>query len=79
MYVSNTTGAMAALDLNFLDPRIPLLYTWKVGTNPWNRDHFRMYIAYNGIGEPRKAAERLLDCIIRTLIGLPLWKNLKKK
>jgi hypothetical protein len=35
-----------------------LLYTWKVGTDPWNSDHCPISIEYNGIIEPRKGSKK---------------------
>jgi hypothetical protein len=78
-HISYTTGSKAALDLTFVDPRSALLYTWKVGRDPWKSDHYPIFIEYNGIIEQGNAAKRLLDCIINTLIGLPLRKKLKVK
>jgi hypothetical protein len=54
MYISDATGSKTALDLTFVDPRSALLYTWKVGTDPWNSDHYPISIEYNGITEPWK-------------------------
>jgi hypothetical protein len=48
------TGSKRALNLTFVDPRSALLYTWKVGTDPWNTDHYPISIKYNGIIEPGK-------------------------
>jgi hypothetical protein len=39
-YISDATGSKAVLDQTFADPRSALLYTLKVGTDPWNSDHY---------------------------------------
>jgi hypothetical protein len=31
--------------------------TWKVGTDPWNSDHYPIFIEYNGIIEPGKCSK----------------------
>jgi hypothetical protein len=57
-YISIATGSKAVLDLTYVDPRSALLCTWKVGTDPWNNDDFKIFIEYDGIIEPRKGSER---------------------
>jgi hypothetical protein len=46
-YIPDTTGSKAALNLTFVDQRSALLYIWKAGTDPWNSDHFPIYIEHN--------------------------------
>jgi hypothetical protein len=43
-YISDATGSKAALYLTFVDQRSALLYTWKVGTDPWNSIHYPINI-----------------------------------
>jgi hypothetical protein len=57
-YISDAKGSKAALYLTFVDPRSALLYIRKVGTDPWNRDHYPISIQYNGIMEPRKGSKK---------------------
>jgi hypothetical protein len=78
-YISDATGSKGALDLTFVDPRSALLYTWKVGTDPWNSDHYPITIEYNGTIEPGKGNKRASRLHNKTPIGQPLWKKLKKK
>jgi hypothetical protein len=33
-----------------------LLYTWTIGTDPWNSDHYSILIEYNGIIQPGKCS-----------------------
>lgn len=56
-YISDTTGSLTALDLTFVNQRSALLYTWMVETDPWNSDHFAIFIKYNGIIGPRKGSK----------------------
>jgi hypothetical protein len=39
-YISDATRSKVVLDLTFVNPRSAVLYTWKVGTDPRNSDHF---------------------------------------
>jgi hypothetical protein len=57
--ISDAIGSKAALDLTFVDPRSALLYTWKVGTDPWNSDHYPITIEYNGTTEPGKGSKKM--------------------
>jgi hypothetical protein len=75
IFISDVTESKAALYLTYVDPRLSLLYTWNVGTDPWNSDHFPIYIEYNGIIAPRKGSRMLLDCIIKTVF----MEEVKKK
>jgi hypothetical protein len=78
-YISDATGSMAALDLTFVDRRSALLYTCKVGTDPWNSDHYPITIEYNGTIEPGKGSKKASRLHNKTLIEQHLWKKLKKK
>jgi hypothetical protein len=57
-HISDATGSKAALDLTFVDPGSALLYTWKVGTELWNSDHYPISIEYYGKTEPRKGSKK---------------------
>jgi hypothetical protein len=41
-----------------VDQRSALLYTSKVGTDPWNSDNYPISIEYNGIIEPGKGSKK---------------------
>jgi hypothetical protein len=68
----------AALDLTFVDQRSALLYTWKVETDPWNRDHLSIYIEYNGITGSRKGSKKASGLHNKSSTGLPLQKKFEK-
>jgi hypothetical protein len=57
-HISDVTGSKAPLDLTFVDSRSTLLYTWKVGANPWSSDHNPITIEYNGTIEPGKGSKK---------------------
>jgi hypothetical protein len=57
-YISDATGSKTGLDLTFVDPRSALLYTWTVGTDPWNSDHYPITMKYNGTIEPGKGSKK---------------------
>jgi hypothetical protein len=42
--ISDGIGSSAVLGLTFVDSRSALLYTWKVGIDPWNSDHYPIFI-----------------------------------
>jgi hypothetical protein len=44
--------------LTFVDPRSALLYSWKIGTDSWNRDNYTITIQYNGTTEPGKVSKK---------------------
>lgn len=41
-----------------MDPGSALVYTWKVGTDPWNSDHYPIFIEYNGKIEPKECSRK---------------------
>jgi hypothetical protein len=55
--VSDAIGSKAALNLTSVDLRSALLHAWKVGTDPWNSDHYPILIEYNNIIELSKCSK----------------------
>jgi hypothetical protein len=78
-YISDATGYKAALDLTFVNPWSALLYTWKVGTDPWNSDHYPITVEYNGTIEPRKGSENASRLYNKNTDWTDFMEKLKKK
>lgn len=45
-YIANAVTSMIATSLSSVDQRSALLHTWTTEPNPWNSNHFQIFIEY---------------------------------